>query len=76
MTIPCVEMHSAVRSVRLSKVIQHHISMKFKETVHILDSMFTLVTINKDTMALKEVMADNVSEILDTTETEQWHLSI
>ena len=72
-TTPRGEMRSAVMSVRLCKGITHHMTLKVKEIIYILDSMCTLATINKDTMALKEVMANNVTEILETTETNQWH---
>ena len=72
-SVPRVEMQSAVMRVRLSNSIQTNSGMAFKNIVHILDSMCTLATLHKDTMALKEYMGNRMSEILETTEPNQWY---
>ena len=72
-SIPRIEMQSAVMSTRLSKSINTHSGMKFKNVIHILDSKCTMATLYKDTMALREYMGNRVSEILETTDPDQWH---
>ena len=72
-TIPRIEIQSAVLATRLSKTILTHSEMEFSEVVHILDSMCSLATLKKDTVALREYMGNRVSEILSSTSIEQWY---
>ena len=72
-TIPRIEVQSSVMGVRLSKEIQEHSQLEFKEVVHILDSKCTLAALNKDTVALREYMANRCTEVLETTEVHQWY---
>ena len=58
-------MQSLVMSVRLSKTIQHHSTLNFKEIICILDSKCTLATLHNDTMALREYMGNRVPEVLE-----------
>ena len=66
-SIPRLEMLSAVLAARLSKAIQTHSNFEFSQVVHILDSMCTLATLHKDTVALGPFMGNRTSEILKTT---------
>ena len=72
-TIPRIEMQSSVISVRLSKSIRTHSGLKFKNVIHILDSQCTLATLHKDSLALREYMGNRVSEVLDSTDPDQWY---
>ncbi len=72
MTIPRVEMQSAVMSTRLSKTIQEHGSLKFKNIYYIIDSTCTLALLKKNTVALKEFMGNKVTEALEVATPEQF----
>ena len=71
-TIPRVEMQSAVLGVRLAKAIINGCGLRFQEIIHISDSKCTLATIRKDSTALKEFMGNRVAEIIECTNVSQW----
>ena len=72
-TTPRSEMQSAVMSVRLSKTIQQFSGLNFGTVFYILDSLCSLATLHKDTMALKEYMSHRVTEIIENSQLENWH---
>ena len=73
LSIPRIEMQSAVMAVRLSESIKRNSIWEFSNIYHIIDSLCTLATLRKNTSALREFMGNRVSEILDTTKVSQWY---
>ena len=71
LSIPRIEMQSAVMGVRLSEAIKRNSIWKFKKIYHIIDSLCTLATLRKEMTALREFMGNRLSEILDTTDVYQ-----
>ena len=71
-SVPRLEAQSAVISVRLSNTITTHSQLEFKEVSYILDSKCTLAAWHKDSIALKEWMANRQSEVLKKSKIEQW----
>ena len=57
-SIPRIEMQSAVMSTRLCKSIMTFSSIEFNKIIYILDSKCTMATLSKDTMALREYMGN------------------
>ena len=73
LSMPRIEMQSAVMGVRLSDTIRRNSIWEFESIYHIVDSLCTLATLKKDSSALREFMGNRVAEILDTTEVKQWY---
>ena len=73
LSIPRIEMQSAVMGVRLSDTIRRNSIWEFDNVYHIVDSLCSLATLKKDSSALREFMGNRVAEILDTTEVKQWY---
>ena len=71
-SVPRLEAQSAVISVRLSNTITTHSDLDFKEVYYILDSKCTLAAWHKDSIALKEWMANRQAEVLKKSNIEQW----
>ena len=72
LTIPRIEMQSAVMGVRLAESIKKNSIWAFRSVYHMTDSKCLLATLSKDTGALGEFSGNLVTEILLTTTTEQW----
>ena len=72
-TIPRIEMQSAVLGVRLGNSIINGAGLKFKDVTYISDSKCTLATLSKESTALKEYMGNRVSEIMASTSIYQWY---
>ena len=68
--MPRVEMTSSVLSTRLCK-ITIEIGGEFENIYFILDSTCTMALMKKDTVALKELMGNRVSEALEVAKPEQ-----
>ena len=73
LTIPRIEMQSAVLAVRLGNSIISNCGYKFSKVSYISDSTCTLATLKKDSVALKEYMGNRVAEINASTKTDQWY---
>ena len=72
MTIPRIEMQSALMSTRLSKTIREQGGLEFKNTYYIIDSTCTLALLKKNTVALKEFMGNKVTEALEVATPDQF----
>ena len=72
-TIPRVEMQSAVLAVRLGNSIVKSSGYEFRTVSYISDSTCTLATLKKDSVALKEYMGNRVAEINASTNSKQWY---
>ena len=70
-TIPRIEMTSAVMSSRLCKTTKQHGGLVFENVIFILDSTSTMYLMRKNSVALKEFMANRVTEFLEVASPEQ-----
>jgi hypothetical protein len=70
-TIPRIEMTSAVMSTRLCKTLKEHGGLVFENVYFILDSTSTMFLMKKNSVALKEIMANKVTEALAVATPEQ-----
>ena len=72
-TIPRVEMQSAVIAIRLGNCIKKYSGYNFRSIYYMSDSTCTLATIKKDSIALKEYMGNRVAEINQYSTPSQWY---
>ena len=72
-TIPKIELMSAMMGVRLAKKINKSSIWEFEKIFHITDSKCMLATLSKETSTLGEFVGNRVTEVLDTTEIDQWY---
>ena len=73
MTMPNIELMSAMMAVRLARSIRKSSIWQFENIYHVTDSKCMLATLSKETSALGEFVGNRVTEILDTTEINQWY---
>ena len=73
LTTPRIELQAAVMGVRLSKTIQKNSIWTFNNIYHITDSKCLLGTLTKETVALGEFPGNRVTEMLETTTTDQYY---
>ena len=73
LTIPRLEMQSAVLATRLSKSIIEHSNLEFDNVVHILDSTCTLATFQNDTAVFNDFTSNRKAEVLNSTQVKQWN---
>ena len=72
-TIPRVEMQSAVMGVRVGNSIMKSTDYNFKNVTYITDSTCTIATLKKESVALKEYMGNMVAEICGSAKPSQFY---
>ena len=72
LTIPKIELQSAVLGARLAKSVIANSIWEFSKVHRIVDSECTLATFKKDSVALPEFEANRVQECLNSSNIDEW----